>query len=139
MPKPNGFPKAERLCSKKIIDRLFSPAGHSLAAFPLRAVWMELETEEVAMQSAQVQILVSVSKRKLRHAVDRNLAKRLVREAYRLNKHLLLSRLTDKQLAIAFLWLPGDTQNFKVVQAKMQNLLLRIADNVHHVQLTMDN
>lgn len=120
------FRKPERLCSKTLIQQLFSPQGRSLAAFPLRVVWMPVEPG----RGAQVQMMVSVSKRKLRHAVDRNRAKRLVREAYRLNKHLLLDSLGDRCLALAFLWLPSDTRSFAEVESKMRNLLVRVAEQV---------
>ena len=120
------FRKSERLCSKKLIQQLFSPQGRSLAAFPLRVVWMPVEPG----REAQVQMMVSVSKRKLHHAVDRNRAKRLVREAYRLNKHILLDKLGDRCLAIAFLWLPSETRPFAEVEAKMRNLLVRVAEQV---------
>lgn len=120
------FRKPERLCSKKLIQQLFSPQGRSLAAFPLRVVWMPVDPG----CDAQVQMMVSVSKRKLRHAVDRNRAKRLVREAYRLNKHILLDKLGDRCLAVAFLWLPSDTRSFGEVGAKMRNLLVRVAEQV---------
>ncbi len=106
------------------MEQLFSAQGHSLAAFPLRAVWTEVDGEE------PVQMMVSVSKRRLRHAVDRNRAKRLVREAYRQNKHLLLDQLGDRHLALAFLWLADDTQNFAIVNAKMRNLLLRVGESL---------
>lgn len=120
------FPKSERLCSRTLIRQLFSPQGKSLAAYPLRVVWMPLE----AGREARVQMMVSVSKRKLRHAVDRNRAKRLVREAYRLNKHLLLDPLGNQCLAVVFLWLPSEPRPFAEVEAKMCNLLLRVAEQV---------
>lgn len=120
------FRKSERLCSKKLIQQLFSPQGRSLAAYPLRVVWMPVEPG----REARVQMMVSVSKRKLHHAVDRNRAKRLVREAYRLNKHLLLDPLGDRCLAIAFLWLPSEVRTFAEVEVKMRNLLVRVAEQV---------
>ncbi len=109
------------------MEQLFSAQGHSLTAYPLRAVWMETDRNE------PLSVLVSVSKRRLHHAVDRNRTKRLVREAYRQNKHLLLDKLEGRHLCVAFLWLPSDTQDFATVQAKMQNLLMRIGE-----ALTMD-
>lgn len=129
MDKDFRFRKSERLCSRTLIRQLFSPQGKSLAAYPLRVVWMPVETAG----EVRVQVMVSVSKRRLRHAVDRNRAKRLVREAYRLNKHLLLDKLGDRRLAVVFLWLPTDTRSFAEVEAKMRNLLVRVAEQVAEV------
>ena len=80
------FPKAEHLCLQRDIDALFASGAHSVVGFPLRAVWHEVEWDG---HGPRVKVLVSVSKRKFKHAVDRNRAKRQMREAYRLNKHLL--------------------------------------------------
>lgn len=97
--KVNGFPKAEHLCLKHHIDALFAhPDGHA-TAWPLRLVWQHADEGES-------QMLVSVAKRHLRHAVDRNRAKRQVREHYRLNKYLLHEGLTTPQnLHLAFIWM----------------------------------
>ena len=100
--KQEGFPKSERIVSQKLIDELFtSGQSHSLAAFPLRAVY--LLREEPCPAAAQV--LISVPKRHFKHAVDRNRVKRQLREAWRKNKQLLTDHLLeDKSVALAFMW-----------------------------------
>lgn len=119
-----GLKKAERLCSKKSIDALFTGTdSKSLSAYPIRIVYRH--TEE-----AGIRILVSVSKKRFRHAVDRNRAKRQIREAYRLNKH----RLDDIAQAssgmdIAFIWLTDRHQPSQLVTAKMVSLLDKIAQS----------
>ncbi len=118
-----GFRKAERLCSKKRIEQLFAGDSRSLSAYPLRAVYRETTSEQ------PLQLLISVSKRRFKHAVDRNRTKRLIREAYRLNKHLLLDNLDDKHLDIAFLWISDQLSTFPIVEAKVKNLLQRIGEN----------
>ena len=85
-----GFPKAEHITLKRDIEAIFAAGTHSTAAFPLRAVWHSTEWDG---HSPRVKVMVSVSKRKFKHAVDRNRAKRQMREAYRLSKHIL----TDAQ------------------------------------------
>ncbi len=77
--KINSFTKEERLCSQKQISLLFS-SGSSFVLYPFRFVWIE-ETS-----SKSTQVVISVSKKKFRKAVDRNKIKRLIREAYRKNK-----------------------------------------------------
>ena len=101
-----------------------------MVAFPLRAVYMSIPREE---QEPQVSILVSVSKRYFKRAVKRNRVKRLVREAYRLNKHILTDRLTaspNTELAIAFLWLDPKLHSFHRVENKVKQLLQRIAEEM---------
>lgn len=93
------FRKTERLCSKKLVDKLFGGGNSSVAVYPLRAVFMTTEKTSVP-----VSILISVPKRRFHHAVDRNRMKRQVREAYRKNKHILWDALegTSDGVAIAF-------------------------------------
>ena len=123
------FRKAERLCSKKRIEGLFA-SGRSLSAFPVRVVYQSLAPEsETDVCVPQVQILVSVSKRHFKHAVDRNRLKRLIRETYRLNKHLLTDHLQGRRLSIAFIWMSNEKADFHTVEARMKNLLQRIVEN----------
>ena len=86
--------KAERLCSKKLIERLFAGGNKSFPAFPLRVVYMPLDIED---EGAEVSILVSVPKKRFKRAVKRNLVKRQVREAYRRNKYILLDALRQSE------------------------------------------
>jgi len=120
------FTKQERLVSQKLIERLFNePTSRSLAAFPLRMVYHLRERQD---GDAPVQVLISVPKRHLRHAVDRNRVKRQVREVYRLRKQTLYSRLpADKALLLAFLWLADKTVPSAVVAAKIDLLMNRLA------------
>lgn len=78
------FTKAERLSSKKEITALFNE-GKSFAISHIRVVYRFLPKQEERPNA----ILVSVPKKYFKHAVDRNLLKRRIREAYRLNKGLL--------------------------------------------------
>lgn len=87
------FPKQERLYLKLDIQRLFA-SGQSFIAYPLRIVYTLEQTE----QPARAQVLVSVAKKYFRRANKRNRVKRLIRETYRLNKHLLLEPLEAKGL-----------------------------------------
>ena len=80
------FPKEEHLCRKKLIDELFGKQSSSFGVYPLRIVWLK----SPAPAGAPPPVLISVSKRGFKRAVDRNRLKRLIREAYRLNKYQLL-------------------------------------------------
>ena len=124
------FSKAERLCSKKLIERLFGGEGKSFPAFPLRVVYMPLSEEEVA---ADVSILVSVPKKRFKRAVKRNRVKRQVREAYRRNKHILTEALAAQEgaprMALAFIWLDGKLHPSVEVEQKVKKLLHHIAED----------
>ena len=126
MEKENRFKKEERLCSKATIENLYAN-GRSVAAFPLRAVYLPLEAEENAPAAS---ILISVSKKRFKHAVDRNLAKRRLREAYRLSKHPFIESLQqqEKRMAIAILYLDKQHHPFKHLQARMVKLLNSIIE-----------
>ena len=124
------FSKAERLCSKKLIERLFGGEGKSFPAFPLRVVYMPLLEEEVA---ADVSILVSVPKKRFKRAVKRNRVKRQVREAYRRNKHILTEALAAQEgaprMTLAFIWLDSKLHPSVEVEQKVKKLLHHIAED----------
>lgn len=75
-----GYPKEEKLKSRNAIDELFR-SGKSVSIYPLRLVYRKSSDEREKLQFG-----VSVSKRNFKKAVDRNYIKRVLREAYRLNK-----------------------------------------------------
>ena len=90
------FPKEEHLCRKKLIEELFSKQGSSFGVYPLRIVWIPAP----ALTTAPPQVLISVSKRTFKRAVDRNRLKRLIREAYRLNKYRLTEQPNGHSIAL---------------------------------------
>lgn len=128
------FSKSERIVSEKLIDELFtSGQSQSLAAFPLRAVYLlkPVAHPEAAHSAPSVQLLISVPKKKFHHAVDRNRAKRQLREAYRHHKKILFSSLPqDQQLSLAFIWLSDSHVPTAQVEARVVSLLKRIAKSI---------
>ena len=123
--------KEERICSKKLIERLFNGGNsHAVTAYPLKVVWTVVERES---QMPPVQILISVPKRCFKRAVKRNRVKRQVREAFRKNKQTLIAQLSatpDRQLVMAFIWQDERLRESPSVDKKVIGLLERIGDSL---------
>ena len=124
------FSKEERIVSKQLIETLFEKSNsHSLAAYPLRAVFVKTEQRK---ECAPVQLLISVPKSRFKHAVDRNRVKRQIREAYRKNKSLLDSAAEEgKMLLIAIIWLTDKHLASTDVEKKTISILKQIAKSKH--------
>lgn len=123
--------KNERLNSKKLIERLFAGGNKSFPTFPLRVVYMPLATEE---NNADASILISVPKKRFKHAVKRNQVKRQIREAYRHNKSILLDALkakdTPTKMILAFIWLDNKIHSTEEVTYKVRKLLTHIVEEI---------
>ncbi len=134
MEKRFTFPKAEHLCLRNDIDALFLSGSRSMTAFPVRMIYRTVPRKE---GRPPVMVLLSVPKRHLRHAVDRNRVKRLLREAYRHQKYTLIDALPPETgLHVAFLWISGDLPSTKVVAQTITNLLQRLAERIATVPRT---
>lgn len=132
-----SFPKAEHLCLKKEIEELFTAGSQSATMFPLRTTF---RVKPYGGNGPRVKVLISVSKRKFKHAVDRNRAKRQVREAYRLQKHVLLERLPEGlALNMAFIWLSDKPVRSQLVHSRMLTALQRVAEKCQHFIPTLSS
>ena len=120
------FKKEERIVSNLLIDTLFEKGNSlSLSAYPLRAVYLRTEHREGC---APIQLLISVPKKKFKHAVERNRVKRQIREAYRKNKALLEGSVDEgNMLLIAMIWLSDRHFATHEVEKKVINLLKQMA------------
>lgn len=116
------FPKHEKLKSKKMIEHLFAH-GKSCTVFPLKLIYSSYNFDE----DVPIQMGVSVSKRNVKLAVKRNRIKRLLREAYRLNKHLVFNEIEGKYVGM-ILYLGKEKPNFQEVNLKMERLLHRFLE-----------
>lgn len=106
------YKKKEKLKSKKAVDQIFTN-GKSISAYPLRLVFVKNNTS--------LKVGVSVSKRNFKNAVHRNRIKRLLREAYRLNKSVLYdNQLTD--YAFMIIYNHKDMPDFELINEKTKKL-----------------
>ncbi|MDD3005621.1 ribonuclease P protein component [Flavobacterium sp.] len=110
------YPKKEKLKSKTTIDLLFSE-GNSVSKFPLRLVYVENKEPNAEL----IKMGVSVSKKYFKKAVDRNYFKRVLRETYRLNKHLLIDNL-EKPYAFMFFYQTKERLSYQEIEEKTVQL-----------------
>jgi len=119
------FNKTERISFQREIDSLFKQ-GEAFISYPLRVIYLK----QNPLSGARVSVLISVSKKKFKHAVKRNRIKRLTKEAYRLNKSSLIKHLTEKEsgLLIAFIFTGNEICRWKEVETAMQKALSILKD-----------
>lgn len=119
------YPKTEKLKSQKTIDLLFSD-GKSVSKYPLRLVYVKNSFEE----KEKLKFGVSVSKKYFKNAVDRNYFKRVLRECYRLNKHLLLENI-DENYAIMFFYQTKDRLSYQEINEKTVQLFTKFIAEIN--------
>jgi len=117
-----SFNKNEKLKSRKIIDEIFK-SGKSLLEFPLKLYYIPIVEEAETI----IQFGVSVPKKNIKRAVKRNLLKRRIKEAYRLNKSRLLNDECFKGAKYAFsiVYLEKSEINYHNIEEKIIRLLNR--------------
>lgn len=115
------YPKNEKLKSRATISELFH-SGKSVTKFPLRLVYAPAENNA----GVSLQMGVSVSKKYFKKAHDRNYFKRLLRETYRLNQHILKNSI-DKPYAFMFFYQTKDRLSFEEINAKTIQLFEKFA------------
>ena len=116
--------KYEKLCSRKLIDQMFAATTNSIKSYPIRLIYHVTDK-----QQSSAQFFISVPKKRLRHAVDRVLMRRRIREAYRLNRHLVLPQIKDanKSVFIAFVFIGDAITSYSVIEERMRYALTQLA------------
>jgi len=113
----NHFKKEEKLKHKKLITLLFKE-GKSISKYPIQLVYFKFQHNGNRALKAGF----TVSKRNFKRAVDRNLIKRHLREAYRLKKQTIYPLLNDKYI-VMFIYLDNEILPRKTIHTKMEQLL----------------
>lgn len=123
------FPKSERLSGKKKIGILFQKGRADLRSFylfPFRVIYHYAVNEAGERDGAgAAAVLINVSKRQFKRAVDRNLLRRRIREAYRLNKQLL-GVANSPPTEIAFLYIAKTKATFEEIEKGMKRTLRKV-------------
>ncbi len=115
--KKFSLSKKEKLKSKKIFEELFAK-GKSVSSYPLKLIYIK----SALVKDLHIQTGVTVSKRKFKSAVDRNRIKRLLRESYRLNKHIVFNNIEGK-FAFLILYLGSEMPTYEAISLQMPKLL----------------
>lgn len=113
----NTFKKSEKLCSKILIDKLYKE-GNSFLVYPLRVTFYFYESSS----KYKVQVLFTVTKKRFKEAVKRNLIKRRMRESYRLYKTFLNSNfeVKRKNLIIAYNYIGNDIVEYDQINSSLK-------------------
>lgn len=115
-----SYNKNEKLKSKTTITQLFS-SGKTISAYPLLLIYTENKTG--------LKTGVSVSKKRFKNAVSRNKIKRLLRESYRLNKHLLINDNIENY-AFMIIFLGKEMPDFQLINSKTTTLFSKFISKV---------
>jgi ribonuclease P protein component len=118
------FSKEERLTGKTSIDQLFNE-GKSINVFPFRIFFKLVDTPDEPV----ARLLIAIPKKKVKHAVNRNRLRRLVREAYRLNRTEFLTWLETKSVRLHFALIytgEGIDLTYKDIEAKITACLVKL-------------
>ena len=121
------FPKNQKLCNEKAIERLFEN-GKSLTEKPFRIIYnIDNNNEDVFLKA-----LIVVPKKRVRLASDRNVIKRRVKEAYRLQKSELEKYLksNNHQLNLAIIYQKHEILDYKLLEVKIKLLLSRLKEEL---------
>ncbi len=118
-----SFPKSLRLCSHNTISDLFTN-GEAFVCYPFRVVYLNVAFDD----HADSKVLISVSKKKFKRAVWRNLIKRRCKEAYRLHRKefSIFLQENNKQIAFALVYLPKEILDYHVIEKGMIKMLNKL-------------
>jgi ribonuclease P protein component len=125
------FRKQERLCNRKLIEKLFRQ-GHFVFEYPFNVFYFILSDEQESKGRHPAQILITVPKKQFKKAVLRNYIRRLIKEGYRKNKSLLYDFLETKKIKIvaALVYIAKTPISAMETEQKIIKSLMRLTQTI---------
>jgi ribonuclease P protein component len=120
------FRKSERLCSRKSIGRLFT-SGNVSFHYPFRVHWLEAADDSPFPAKA----VIAVPRKSFRRAVERNRIKRIIREAYRLNKEELYNglRQRDRNIDMIIIYIATGEHDYNFINERIIILFQKLLND----------
>ena len=121
------FSKKQKLCNEAAIKEMFSN-GKSFVVAPIRLIWKEeLDSDSVAIKS-----IIIAPKKQLKLATDRNIVRRRMKEAYRLNKAEIECFLVNnnRQLNVAIIYQNEKILSYKAIEKRIKLILERLKEEI---------
>jgi ribonuclease P protein component len=119
-----SFRKSDRLCGVKAVSELFTQ-GKTINLPPLKVIYLVLPEDE---RIKPARVLFSVPKKHFRRAVDRNLIRRRLREAWRLNLLLLTETIagSGRRIELAIIWNSPEIKSFEITEKCVREIIERL-------------
>lgn len=132
MIKENSFSKKERICSRGDINELFEK-GDVFFTYPFKCVYSILDsTDDLLSENIYLRTMISVGKRYNKRAVKRNRVKRLIREAYRLNKKYTIPNISNiigaRIVNICYIYTGKKEENFNTIENGIKKSFIKMED-----------
>lgn len=134
--------KSAKLRHRTLVQELFQK-GRSVYSGPLRVTFRALTQEELKGSFREavpdllgpVQFMITVPKKKRRHAVDRVLMRRRIREAFRLQWHPLREKIQQdpdiRTLSLAIVYVDITNAEMDAISAAMGSALSKVRKRLY--------
>ncbi len=121
------FGKEYKLCSQVILEKLFQE-GKKIREFPFLIHYLFIEQGD----KKKFQVVISVPKRKFKHAHDRNYIKRSITECLRKNKFILENSLQNSKnsLYLAIIFNFDQYLNSIEIEQKLMPALVKLSNQI---------
>lgn len=131
--KDFSFGKNYKLCSRRVVDELFEK-GNIIKQYPLRL--LHIKNPAHFNEDTAFQIVISVPKKKIRKAHDRNKVKRMLREQVRINKHHIeqLLHKNKEKLALFLIYSESTILDYPILERKTKKIFQQLYNTLNNEQ-----